>query len=165
LAADATTGLFRFLRLMFLSPAAAANPQLKRLTLELCVFSMGPVEALMTEKRRVVAVIPCNDLAASEAFYRLLGFRRHPNGEDHGDYVLLSDDGGAELHLTKAPDGWLITGKSPFGIYFYADNVEELASRLEGLLLHPPRLQPWGMFEFAVSDPDENLVRVGRGSS
>ena len=40
-----------------------------------------------------------------------------------------------------------------------------LASRLEGRLLHPPKLQPWGMFEFAVSDPDENLVRVGRAGS
>ena len=116
----------------------------------------------MPEKRRVVAVIPYNDREATEAFYRLLGFRRDPHGEDHGDYVLLADEGGAEIHLTKAPEGWLISGKSPFGLYFYAENVEELATRFQGKLLHPPRLQPWGMFEFAVSDPDENLVRVGR---
>lgn len=75
----------------------------------------------------------------------------------------MADEGGAEIHLTKAPEGWLIPGKSPFGIYVYADNIEELASRLEGKLIYPPRLQPWGMFEFAVPDPDENLVRVGRG--
>lgn len=114
--------------------------------------------------RRVVAVVPCNDLAASEAFYSLLGFRRNQDGEGYDDYLMLSDIGGAELRLTKAPDGWLVLGKSAFGIYFYADNVEELAARLGGKLLHTPKHQPWGMFEFAVSDPDENLVRVGRPS-
>lgn len=89
----------------------------------------------MPERRRVVAVIPCNDLRASEAFYAVLGFHRHPGAEDHGDYILLTDDGGAEIHSTKAAEDWLVPGKSPFGIYFYADNVEELASRLEGHLL------------------------------
>lgn len=110
---------------------------------------------------RVVAVIPCNDLAASEAFYGLLGFERDPEGDDYGDYVILHEPGGAELHLTKAPDGWLIAGKSPFGIYFYASDVDGLAARLTEKLLHAPRRQPWGLYEFAVSDPDENLVRVG----
>ena len=117
----------------------------------------------MSQRRRVTAIIPCNDLVASEAFYGLLGFQRDPGGANHGDYVLLSD-GEADIHLTRAPEGWLIPGRSAYGIYFYADNVEALAMRLEGRLLHPPRHQPWGMFEFAVSDPDENLVRVGRPS-
>jgi catechol 2,3-dioxygenase-like lactoylglutathione lyase family enzyme len=118
----------------------------------------------MSERRRVVAVIPCNDLAASEQFYGLLGFGRHLDAVDYGDYIMLHDADGAEIHLTKAAEDWLVPGKSPFGIYFYADNVEELAERLKGRLLHPPKLQPWGMFEFAVSDPDEHLVRVGRGA-
>jgi len=118
----------------------------------------------MTEQRRVVAVIPCNDLGASEEFYGVLGFARHPDAVDYGDYVMLYDNGGAEIHLTKAAEDWLVPHKSPFGIYFYADDVDELARRLEGRLLHPPKLQPWGMYEFAVSDPDEHLVRVGRGA-
>ncbi len=109
----------------------------------------------------VVAIIPCNDFAASLAFYALLGFERG-TGETYPDYAILADGKGGHLHLTTAPEGWLIPGKSPFGLYIYADNVEELAERLASRLLHPPRKQPWGMFEFAVSDPDENLVRVGR---
>lgn len=115
----------------------------------------------MPMHRRVVAVIPYNDLAETEAFYGLLGFSRPKGAEDYGDYVMLSDPGGAEIHLTKAPEGWLVRGKSPFGIYFYADNVDELADRLRGKLIHQPMKQPWGTYEFAVSDPDENLVRVG----
>lgn len=110
---------------------------------------------------RVVAVIPYNDLKATEAFYRLLGFKREPGAADYGDYFMLVESGGAEIHLTKAPLGSLTPGKSPFGVYFHANNVDELASRLQGRLLHPPKEQPWGMYEFAVSDPDENLVRVG----
>jgi len=70
---------------------------------------------------------------------------------------MLHDEGGAEIHLTKAAEDWLVPHKSPFGIYFYADNVEELARRLEGRLLHPPKQQPSGMFEFSVSDSDETL--------
>jgi len=116
----------------------------------------------LSEKRRVVAVVLCNDLKASEAFCNELGFHRDVNGEDYGDYIMLSDAGGAEIHLNTAAEDWLAPGKSPFGLYFCADNVEDLAAKLQGRLLHPPRLQPWGMFEFAVSDPDEHLVRVGR---
>lgn len=115
--------------------------------------------------RRVVAVVPYNDLTASERFYNLLGFHRHEGDDDYGDYVMLYDSEGAEIHLAKAPEGWLVPGKSAYGIYFYADNVEDIAGRLKGSLVHEPRNQPWGMFEFAVSDPDENLVRVGRPST
>ncbi|MGV3490876.1 MAG: VOC family protein [Devosia sp.] len=115
----------------------------------------------MSNPTSAVAIIPCNDLAASLAFYALLGFTRSPN-ETYPDYAILSDGRGSYVHLTLAPPGWLIPGRSPFGIYIYADNVEELAARLGDRPLHPPKAQPWGMFEFAVSDPDENLVRVGR---
>lgn len=97
----------------------------------------------------------------------MLGFRREPGGTDYGDYVLLNDEGGAEIHLTVAAEDWLVPGKSPFGIYLYADNVEELAARLDGKwkLLHQPRLQPWDMFEFAVSDPDSTWYESGAEST
>jgi catechol 2,3-dioxygenase-like lactoylglutathione lyase family enzyme len=119
------------------------------------------MEVRMSKPTSAVAIIPCNDLAVSLAFYALLGFSRAP-GESYPDYAILADGKGAHVHLTVAPAGWLIPGNSPFGLYIYTDTVEELAERLAGRLLHPPRAQPWGMFEFAVSDPDENLVRVGR---
>ena len=43
------------------------------------------------------------------------------------------------------------------GIYFYSENVEALAARVGTRA----RSMPWGMKEFAVSDPDGTLVRVG----
>ena len=110
----------------------------------------------------LTAILPCNDLAASEAFYALLGFSRRG---DYGDYRILSDGSGASLHLSKAPKGWLIPGRNPCGLYLYTENVAKLAARLGDRLIHPPEDKPWGMFEFAVSDPDETLVRVGRPSA
>ena len=53
-----------------------------------------------------------------------------------------------ELH--PAVEGWLVPGRNPFGLYLYAENVDELAED-----------RPLGMYEFARSDPDKTLVRVG----
>ncbi|HEX5483483.1 MAG TPA: glyoxalase [Terriglobia bacterium] len=108
----------------------------------------------MTRSHTVTAIVPCNDLDASEAFYRRLGFseRRGPD-----EYRMLSDGLGGEIHLTKAVEGWLIPGRSPFGLYLYTENVDDLAATL-GCTAED---KPWGMYEFALSDPDETLVRIG----
>ncbi|MFK4824828.1 VOC family protein [Paenochrobactrum sp. BZR 588] len=117
----------------------------------------------MITPTRMIAVLPSNDLKASIQFYKLLGFKPKDDVV-YDDYQMLIDGKGAELHLTKAPDGWLIPGKSPCGVYFYADNIDELAAQVGKHALHPPRQTPWGTYEFAASDPDENLVRIGRSS-
>jgi catechol 2,3-dioxygenase-like lactoylglutathione lyase family enzyme len=108
----------------------------------------------MSEANSVIAIIPCNNLDASEAFYNKLGFKRH--GYDD-EYRILFDGRGAQIHLTKAVEGWLIPGRNPFGIYFNAENVEDLAKEF-GV---KPEHKPWSMYEFSLSDPDETFVRVG----
>src|SRR6185312_15527849 len=115
--------------------------------------------APMSRAHDLTAIVPCNDLDASEAFYARLGFRRAPGSED-GDYRMLSDGQGAEIHLNRAVDGWLVPGRNPFGLYLYTERVDALAASV-GDLPHPPEDKPWGMYEFAVSDPDQTLVRVG----
>ena len=55
-------------------------------------------------------------------------------------------------------------GQNPFGLYLYTDRVDELAGRLHDAILgaeKAPTHKPWGMYEFALSDPDETLVRIG----
>ncbi|MDQ0463625.1 catechol 2,3-dioxygenase-like lactoylglutathione lyase family enzyme [Caulobacter ginsengisoli] len=107
----------------------------------------------------LTAILPCNDLDASEAFYGRLGFVRE-GGPD--DYRMLSDGKGGTLHLTDAVAGWLVPGRNPFGLYLYAENVDELAAGVADLILGGKvEDKPWGMYEFALSDPDETLVRVG----
>jgi len=112
----------------------------------------------MSRAHRLTAILPCNDLDASEAFYRRLGFTHRDRPDD---YRMLSNSQGAELHLAPAVEGWLIPGQNPFGLYLYAENVDELAERMGDLVLHAPETKPWGMYEFVLSDPDETPVRVG----
>ena len=112
----------------------------------------------------LTAILPCNDLDASEAFYARLGFTRPDADKEPGDtYRMLSNGAGGFLHLTDAVEGWLVPGRNPFGFYLYAENVDELAKAFVGETIEKngPEAKPWGMYEFSLSDPDQTLVRVG----
>ncbi len=113
----------------------------------------------MSPPHALIAILPCTDLEESVAFYAKLGFV----GEgDDPQYRMVEDADGACLHLTKAEEGWLVPGRNPFGLYLYAENVDALAARFSGeALIAPPQDTPWGMYECALSDPDQTLVRVG----
>lgn len=110
---------------------------------------------------RAVAIIPCNDMDVSEAFYRRLGLEVV---SDYGNYRILADGSGWHVHLTHAP-GWpRKIEDNPFGLYLYVDDVDAVAARVSELIIEPgtPHQKPWGTYEFAVSDPSGLLVRVGR---
>jgi catechol 2,3-dioxygenase-like lactoylglutathione lyase family enzyme len=85
----------------------------------------------MDFKHSAVAIIPCNDLDATQAFYERLGFRASAIYPHHG-YRILHDDQGASLHLTHTEPGWVVPERNAQGIYFYAENVEALAAELGG---------------------------------
>jgi len=110
---------------------------------------------------QLIAILPCNDLDASERFYNRLGFSR-PDGEmstagESDSYRILSNGKGGHIHLTNAVEGWLTPGRNPFGLYLYLEDIDALAHEFQ----QRPEDKPWGMYEFAMSDPDETLVRVG----
>jgi len=110
----------------------------------------------------LVTILPCNDLDASECFYNRLGFvRRAESGG--ADYRILSSSAGGHLHLTKTEKGWLIPGRNPFGLYLYLEDVDGMAVALQDLRSgrRGPEDKPWGMYEFAIPGPDEELVRIG----
>jgi predicted lactoylglutathione lyase len=112
----------------------------------------------MDNATQLTAILPCRDLGASQAFYTKLGFTCR---SDYGNYRILADGRGAHLHLNHAETGLLAEGHNPFGLYLYAQNVDQLAASLGGAVLHRPEHKPWGMYEFAFSDPDGTLVRIG----
>jgi catechol 2,3-dioxygenase-like lactoylglutathione lyase family enzyme len=121
----------------------------------------APVTGLMT------AILPCNDLDASERFYNRLGFTRadgeRPPPGAPDTYRILSNGRGGCLHLTEAVKGWVVPGRNPFGLYLHTVDVDALAGAFTGEMLAAgrPEDKPWGMYEFALSDPDDTLVRIG----
>lgn len=105
-----------------------------------------------------LAVLPCRDLDRACAFYARFGLEPL---EPTPHYRLLVG-GGAELHLRQADAAQPPPGDSPCGVYLRMEAVDELAAGFEAAeLIHAPTAQPWGMYEFALSDPDGALVRVG----
>jgi hypothetical protein len=63
----------------------------------------------------------------------------------------------------RAEKGWLVPGRNPCGLYLYLEDVDGLAAALQDP--RPgrpgPEDKPCGMYEFAIADPDETLVRIG----
>jgi len=116
-------------------------------------------------RHTLTAIVPCNDLDRSEAFYQRLGFRRADQDDDpDSEYRMLSDPNGAEIHLTDAVEGWVVPGRNPFGVYLYTADVDALAAVMGDDIIEvskAPEHKEWGMYEFTLSDPDGVLVRVG----
>ncbi len=91
---------------------------------------------MTTPSGMLTAILPCNDLDASERFYNRLGFSRRdgerpPSGEDDS-YRMLANGAGGFLHLTDAVEGWLIAGRNPCALYLYTEAVDALASQFLG---------------------------------
>jgi catechol 2,3-dioxygenase-like lactoylglutathione lyase family enzyme len=109
----------------------------------------------------LTAILPCNDLDRTEAFFARLGFKREQGSSS--DYRMLADGVGGQIHLNPAVEGWLVPGRNPFGLYLYREDVDELAAAFHGEILGKgdPSDKPWGMYEFALNAPDDVLVRVG----
>jgi len=104
----------------------------------------------------MVAIVPASDLEASRAFYERLGFAATAVYPQEG-YYILHDRGDATLHLTRVEAASLDPKRNVHGLYFYSEEVDELAERF-ATRAEP---KPWGMREFAIADPDGTLVRVG----
>ena len=105
-----------------------------------------------------LAVLPCRDLERACAFYARLGLEAV---ERTPDYRILAGSG-VELHLSLADAPLPPPQQSVCGVYLRVEAVDALAAAFGAEeLIHAPVAQAWGMYEFAVSDPDGALVRIG----
>ena len=111
----------------------------------------------------MTAILPCNNLDVSERFYNRLGFARpdteRPASREADTYRILSNGKGGYLHLTDAVEGWLVPGRNR--LYLYLEDVDSLAAEFRDETLSKRAPEENGNGEFALSDPDETLVRVG----
>jgi len=111
----------------------------------------------------LVPILPVRDMARSVAFYQRLGFSCEPY-EDGQHYAFLTmGDVSAHLRLGGPKE----FASNPGGVYLYVEDVEaffKLVTSAGISTLDAPEDKPWGMREFAVSDPDETLLRIGERS-
>ena len=105
--------------------------------------------------------LPMRDALKTKAYYiDLLGFDLDG---DYGDYLLVSKEQ-VELHFFAFPelDPYSNYGQTYIRVKGIRDLYQELQQR--GVTIHPNAplsLKPWGMQEFALLDPDHNLLTFG----
>lgn len=106
-----------------------------------------------------IPVIPSLDLQRSVAFYlKHFDFKT----QWYDEYVVLYHSEGFSIHLWKCTDHYLCMNS---GFYIRVTDVEAVYNKLNiSGVIHPNgslEIKPWGMKEFAITDPDGNLIRIG----
>lgn len=105
--------------------------------------------------------LPMRDKSATKAFYiDQLGFSEIG---DYGDYLLLKKDT-IEIHFFEFRD---LNPKENYGqVYIRTNEIEKLYQSFldKNVGIHPNaplQSKPWGQKEFALLDPDHNLLTFG----
>ena len=108
--------------------------------------------------------LPMRNKASTLAYYvDQLGFTVFGSA-DHNGYLMLERDG-LQIHFFEHKD---LDPKENYGqVYFRTDAIEELYRSLvdRGVAIHPHgalSTKPWGQKEFALLDPDHNLLTFGQ---
>jgi catechol 2,3-dioxygenase-like lactoylglutathione lyase family enzyme len=113
-----------------------------------------------------IPTLPCRAVSATVAFYRRLGFEGGAH-QFNRDYAILRR-GTVELHFFTYQE--LLPAESSAGCYIRVLDVDSIYRSFSSIQLPRtgiPRMEiledkPWGLREFAVVDPDGNLLRIGQ---
>lgn len=113
-----------------------------------------------------IPTLPSRSLPDTLAFYARLGFTGRVLGTEDAYAVLTR--GAVELHFFAHPA--LDPATSHAGCYVRVQDADAMHDAFGAAALPAagiPRLdriadRPWGMREFAVVDPDGNLLRIGQ---
>jgi catechol 2,3-dioxygenase-like lactoylglutathione lyase family enzyme len=113
-----------------------------------------------------IPTLPCRSVSATVAFFKRLGFEGGAH-ESNSEYALLRR-GAVELHFFTHKE--LVPAESSAGCYIRVLDVESIYHALSSSQLPRtgiPRMdtledKPWGLREFAIVDPDGNLLRIGQ---
>lgn len=112
-----------------------------------------------------IPILPSRSVMDTLTFYKQLGFDGRIAGADDS-YAILAR-GTIELHFFTHKE--LRPAESWVGCYIRVQDVESIYQAFSRAKLPRkgiPRMdtlenKPWGMREFAVVDPDGNLLRIG----
>ena len=113
----------------------------------------------------IIPKLPMRSKATTKDFYiNKLGFKNVGNVE-YDEYLMVEKDG-IEIHFFKFKE---IDPKENYsGVYIRTDNIEDLYKSFvaDRINIHPNGAlasKPWGQKEFALLDPDNNLLTFGQG--
>ncbi len=120
----------------------------------------------MQQHDLAIPTLPSRGLDATVDFYKGLGFEGGVHAFN-GDYAILRR-GEVELHFFTHKE--LVPADSSAGCYIRVLDVETVyrscsKSQLprKGIpRMEPLEDKPWGLREFAIVDPDGNLLRIGQ---
>lgn len=113
-----------------------------------------------------IPVLRSRCVADTLVFFRRLGFEGDRDGFNPS--YLIIRRGAVELHFVTHTD--LRPGESGASCYIRTSDVESIYEAFSSAHLPRkgvPRMQaledkPWGMREFAIVDPDGNVIRIGQ---
>ncbi len=113
-----------------------------------------------------IPILPSRSVTDTLAFFKQLGFDGKIRGA--GDSYAILTRGTVELHFFTHKE--LRPAESSAGCYIRVLDVESIYPAFTSAKLPRkgiPRMdvladKPWGMREFAVIDPDGNLLRIGQ---
>lgn len=144
------------------SPTHVVNAVRSRLPWVSSPENEGSPLPYVPRRPTVNPVLPVPDMAAASEFYRRLGFEvvQYDDG-----YAWVSTCGWEFLHLALAEQ--IRPGASSAGAYVHVADADEwhvaiTAAAGDDAAIGSIGDQPWGMREFAVTDPAGNIVRFGR---
>jgi catechol 2,3-dioxygenase-like lactoylglutathione lyase family enzyme len=120
----------------------------------------------MVQADLAIPTLPCRSVSATVAFYQAVGFEGGAHEFDP-NYAILRR-GTVELHFFT--HNALVPAESSAGCYIRVANVEAIYQECASARLPHvgiPRMdtladKPWGLREFAIVDPDGNLLRIGQ---
>lgn len=120
----------------------------------------------MEQNDIAIPILPSRSVKETLAFFRRLGFDGKIWGDPYG-YAILTR-GPVELHFFTHKE--LRPAESNAGCYIRVSDVETIYRAFASAELPQkgiPRQdaltdKPWGMREFAIVDPDGNLLRIGQ---
>jgi hypothetical protein len=107
--------------------------------------------------------LPMRDKALAKEFYiNKLGFQQF--GNDFDGYLMVQKDN-IQIHFFEFKD---LDPKENYGqVYIRTNDIEELYQSMldKNVSIHPEghlQTRPWGQREFALLDPDNNLLTFGQ---
>lgn len=108
--------------------------------------------------------LPMRDKAITRDYYiNKLGFQENGT-EDYEGYLMLHKDK-IEIHFFEFK---ALDPKENYGqVYIRTDNIDGFYQSLldKRIPIHPNaplQVKPWGMKEFSLLDPDNNLLTIGQ---